>query len=132
MGIVCEQFTIGRPMEGIDWGVVAHKMGRTPQVRNSFLCNRQDCAAWFAFLTEIIKVLPGKEKARAGLKKRKRRKATEIERRFICQVTPEIQVVTDTGPRVQKIIRHRRCVKISYAKQTQRRKIYSELFTAVQ
>jgi len=59
-----------------DWGSVAERMNKTPQ----------ECKTWYSFLLSLSKRIPSKERTRASLKKRRRRKASQINRAFPCQV----------------------------------------------
>jgi len=46
----------------------------------------QDCQSWYTFIVALSTNIPARERSRASFRKRKRRKASQINRAFPCQV----------------------------------------------
>jgi len=65
-----------RMEENMNWNIVGESMGRSAQ----------ECKAWFTFLISVSAKIPAKERSPANLRKRKRRKASQITRAFPCTV----------------------------------------------
>jgi hypothetical protein len=86
-------------VEEIDWKFVSLYVKKSPQVCNCIELNfmaDKECNDWFNCINELRVLMPNEQN------KRRRRKANEIQRKFLCQVTVFSATLTVQEPRCGK------------------------------